>query len=353
MKWNRGLIVCALVLAGCSGGSGRPQAVPSVSALPEVITPDAARQVFDELWTDTRKGGRDRLEGAGALFAAGILKSMKGFDRNPVTDVKVGVPPGQTAFPAYFVATAATEVKQDDMTLHFYSLLTKVSADRPWTMVEFRAAPSADHVPRPAIGADGRLAAVPSGLVVEPARLPELYAGWFNASQEAGVIVDDPLLRVEGERGALAQMMRQAGVTEGRLPTFRVYSAKPSVVRPELVPLSDGRVLVSFSAIAHSRTYNNDQPVTRSCKSEWLTLEGGDPKRYRHTWHDATMYVVAYVPSASGGSPAPAPAGSPAPDPATSPVPDPSTSPVPDPSIGRILVQDNATTDWKGRGQPC
>lgn len=30
--------------------------------------------MFDELWTDTRKGGRDRLEGAGALFAAGILK---------------------------------------------------------------------------------------------------------------------------------------------------------------------------------------------------------------------------------------------------------------------------------------
>jgi hypothetical protein len=297
---------------------------PAQAESHEVITPQAARLVFDSLWADARAGQRERLTGAAEVFADGILENMKGFSTNEVTDRTVGVPANQTQLPAYFVATAATAVEQDDMTLHFYAMIVKESADKPWTMAEFRVAPDPKYVPTPAILADGHLGPLPAvaELAVTPADLPRRYADWFNRSMDDGAIADDDMLSFKSEdTGTMHQVVKLNGVSSGRLPVFREYSANPATVRPELVPLADGSVLASFTTTAHSEHYNSNQPKTRSCTIEWLHLNDDDPTHYRHTRYDATIYSVAYIPTRTAKT--------------------------------KTLIHDNVIDDWTGTGDPC
>jgi hypothetical protein len=325
MGLNRVLAAVTMVvlLGGCSGTPDDEPGAPAAAAVApspataaaDVISPADALGVFRTNWAAIRGGAKDALDGGARVFVPGILKSMKGFGTNEVTDVTVGVPAGQTALPAYFVVNAATAVEKDDMTLHFYAMFVRTAEDQPWTVVEFRVAPNARYVPQANV-TDGYLAAVPATLAVEPGSLPERYATWFNRSMTSKKVGDHAALTFDGDGGVMHQLKDRSGVNPG--PVFYEHAATPGEVRPERVPLRDGSVLVSFSAAVTMDAYNNDKPKAQSCKEGWVSLDV-DQRRYRHTEHDAVVFAVAAIPPS-----------------------------------GKTLIYDNVITEWAGAaGDPC
>ncbi|GIF48824.1 hypothetical protein DFJ67_0959 [Asanoa ferruginea] len=292
-------VVAVVVLLAAAFAVAWPRQ-PAAAVQAETVDPAAARIVFTSVWSEGRAGRFDRFEQPATIFVSGLLESYSGLRTNEITNLEVGLPRGQNGYPAYFVATARSAMG-DGRTGFIYALMTRDGPTAPWTMRDFRMSTAESYSVRPKMS-DGYLAPLPpvADLAFDPATSAQRFADWVNRSAKAGKVVSDEVLALDGigDDGITDIATKFAGA---RGPSvYRAYTVTPGEVRPELVPLVDGTVQVSFAVDVRIEVFNNNRPAPRSCATSWLLLNDTDRTHYQTLTLQRRKHPVVAVPLKGG-----------------------------------------------------
>ncbi|MFD0745591.1 hypothetical protein ACFQ1L_30035 [Phytohabitans flavus] len=284
--------------------SGIATAQPSNST--DVITPEAARVIFVQTVAEARGGTLVHIDAPIRNFVRDSVKTIFPDAGSQLTGIGVGVPRGQHGYPAYFVA--AGQVSKPDGATYLAARFDRANADQPWLMSSLSA--WGDRVAAaPRLDPDGYLAPTPvADLVVEPARLPELYLDWWRRSDAAGAVVADPLLAPAGNDSWLRALAVAFAVPDEFIGQFsKRYAANPGPVSVDLIPLADGRALATFDVTVHRTLYNRPGYANGPCGT-FVTLSEvpGMLRQADVDWH---VHVQALIPTREAAAvPTPSPA---------------------------------------------
>ncbi|HEV7711133.1 MAG TPA: hypothetical protein VGP16_23285 [Asanoa sp.] len=288
-------VVTVVVLLAAAFAVAWPRHL-AAAAQAETVEPAAARVVFSSVWEEARAGHFDRFEEPAKVFASGVLEGYDGMRTSEITNLEVGVPPDQTGYPAYFVATARSAMG-DGRTGFFYALMTRDGPAAPWTMHDFRMSTAESYSVRPKMSG-GYLAPLPpiTELAFDPATSAQRFADWVTRSAKAGRVVPDEVMALDGigYEGIVDIATKFAGA---RGPdVYRAYTITPAQVRPELIPLVDGTVRVSFAVDVRIQVFNNSRPTPRPCATSWLYLNDTDKAHYQTLTLERRRHPAAAVP---------------------------------------------------------
>ena len=149
-------------------------------------------------------------------------------------------------------------------------------------MVGFNWA-EADGLPAPALDEEGWLAPAPEPLV-QPETLPEHYLDWLRRVASSGELGEDDLLVLRYDFGTLHGFAENQ-LFDGDLDRVSFeYEMHAGEVVTDLVPLADGTVHVSFTAVIHQVMYNTPHRRTGSCVETYLFWTNGEPQGTSSTW---------------------------------------------------------------------
>ncbi|UWZ33961.1 serine/threonine protein kinase [Dactylosporangium roseum] len=281
-----------------------PQA--PATAANEVITEESAKVILRSTWDEVR-GGTNSHVGTGAQPPVSTLLGIPGVKDGELTEIKIGVPAGQTTYPAYFLVTAQAKLP-DGSIVYVYVRFTRASADEPWMMSELVQSKVAAEVPSPKINDDGSLPPPPE-LVADPAALSKRYVDWGQRVVDSKALGSDDVLVLGTTGGSyLASIPSFIGVTSGLFYNSLTWRQGSIVMQP--VQLADGTVLVRFTATADRTLYNSPAPASRSCFTNngpvyvSFGLPGFPTGYYREVEADWTVTVTAHIPT-KGGTAAP------------------------------------------------
>lgn len=301
-----------------------------------VITPQYARFVFSDTVTDglsgqygpTDEGEEEPAEYIREEFQGMVDEFASSDDSLPdaePTEIEVGIPPGQSEYPAWFVGSA--QIPHDDGIASAFARFDRESVDEPWQMTSFTGLTD-DVLPGPALDDDGNLSSPPDAaeLSLNPEEIAELYVDWTDRQSDASHDndgkqlddnpgpVDDDVLALRPGAGSFLQNyfdnfvgvptdlqflppddLEQGGTYS--FPTDRDVSSEPR--EPSIIHLEDGTAFVSFTMDATETFYNgerddDDVATTGRCGPNPRIEHEGD--QYRLFATDYEIFVQAWVP---------------------------------------------------------
>ncbi|WP_433200423.1 serine/threonine protein kinase [Dactylosporangium sp. CS-047395] len=268
------------------------------AAAQEVITQESARVILVSTWDEAR-GGSDTHIVTDARPVLSVLLGIPGAAGGELSQIEIGVPPGQTKYPAYFLATAQLKLA-DGSIVYVYARFTRTSADQPWMMSELIESKIAANVPKPKINADGSLPAAPE-LVADPSTLPARYVAWGQRVTDSKALgTDDVLALSTSGTSFLAGIPGFVGANGQFYNTLVWKPAGGLTMQPVL--LEDGTVLARFNASAAQTLYNSPSPASRPCVvgNTTVSVQFGFPGfptgKYREVTVDWAIAVTAHVP---------------------------------------------------------
>lgn len=264
----------------------------------EVITPERARVILIDTVIDAQRGDlRHLAEEVGDQFEE-MLEVDDALDETPPTGVVVGVPRGQYGYPAWFVGSA--EFVYDGGMVSIFVRFERQEVGEPWRMTAFNWAVD-EELPPPALTGDGWLAPTPAvaDLVVDPQTLPDRYLDWLRRVEETGELGRDDVLTLRYDFGTLHEFAEDQ-IFDGDLDRVSFdYELTAGEVTTSPVPLANGTVHVTFTAVIHQVMYNTPDHRTASCDDYYLFWSNGQPPgRFRHIEHDFVVTLEAWVPVA-------------------------------------------------------
>jgi hypothetical protein len=164
-------------------------------------------------------------------------------------------------------------------------------------MHDFRMSTAESYSVRPKMSG-GYLAPLPpiTELAFDPATSAQRFADWVTRSAKAGRVVPDEVMALDGigYEGIVDIATKFAGA---RGPdVYRAYTITPAQVRPELIPLVDGTVRVSFAVDVRIQVFNNSRPTPRPCATSWLYLNDTDKAHYQTLTLERRRHPAAAVP---------------------------------------------------------
>ncbi|GAA4259089.1 hypothetical protein [Dactylosporangium darangshiense] len=248
---------------------------PAVAAH-EVITQESARVILLSTWGEAR-GGTDAHVVTDARPPLLALLGIPGAANAELSEVEIGVPPGQTTYPAYFIATAQLKLA-DGSTVYIYARFTRASADQPWMMSELIQSKVAANVPSPKINGDGTLPPPPE-LIADPASLPKRYVDWGQRVVDSKALgSDDVLVLLTIDGSFLAGIPGFIGVNNGVFYNALTWKQGGGLTMQPVL-LDDGTALVRFTASAGQTLYNSPAPASRPCitGNSQVSVEFGFP----------------------------------------------------------------------------
>ncbi|MPZ26188.1 MAG: protein kinase [Micromonosporaceae bacterium] len=301
--------VAVAVVAGVALAAGAALASPEpAQAQPVVITPEQAQVIFIRTVEEARDRVDDHL-GEGVLqIVTSLLDEDEAIADAELTGVVVGVPPDQRAYPAWFVASAQIRYR-DDQLVYLASRFDRESAEQPWLMTGL--AWSYEDLGTVEVDEDGWLVPQPepAELVLDPAELPQRYAGWLDESWRTYQLADDELLQPRDPDSSLiasradnAAELYESGNLDQRMSIRQETTPEPA--EPVVVLLSDGRALVSFYAVMEQTGFNRPGHTSGPCDDEDFSNFGygdvveDDDRDYRELGFYTEVHVLAWVPPA-------------------------------------------------------
>lgn len=269
-----------------------------VQARTEVIGPNQAQIIFVETVTEAVGGVDVHLADVVSDLFEQMLEAAEGRDGATLSQVVVGVPRDQYGYPAWFVGSG--QLTFDDDVISIFARFERQTGDEPWLMVGFNWA-EADGLPAPALDEEGWLAPAPEPLV-QPETLPKHYLDWLRRVASSGELGEDDLLVLRYDFGTLHGFAENQ-LFDGDLDRVSFeYEMHAGEVVTDLVPLADGTVHVSFTAVIHQVMYNTPHRRTGSCVETYLFWTNGEPPgHFQHMEHDFVVTVEAWVPAEGAG----------------------------------------------------
>jgi hypothetical protein len=253
-------------------------------------------------WGEARGGNRAHV--GSDLSGLADLLLLPGIGRADLSDLQIGIPRGQTSYPAYFIATATAKLS-DGRTVHILARFTRQSADQPWTLTSLRYNTDKSKVPAPAIGPDGYVTPVPPAteLAVDPSTLAKLYADWGTSTAASNSIGDQPLVTLAPGDSFLGIVADRSNAED---QFFNKYAFTAGSVDAPLM-LADGTVLVTFTAKVSHDLYNQPSPAPGNCQTPVgrrtvnFGIPGFPPGEFAHVHVDWVVSVEAHVPAKNAG----------------------------------------------------
>lgn len=361
--------VAVAALAGAVIGIGAVAVDPDLAEARELtITPDRARVIFIHTVAEARGEDFAHLGDDAESDFTGLMAVHDSLADAPLTEVGVGVPRDQYEYPAWFVAWATLPFAEG--TASVFARFDRAGADEEWVMSSFRW--SVERLlPAAVLDDEGWLVPPPAltDLLVDPESLPQRYRDWLARVNEANELVEDEVLALRFEDfGVIYDFTFEVPFYSGDNPTEVSYSYEMSVgeVVTDLIPLVDGTVHVTFTAIVSQTTYNT--PYQRGAPCDQLSLHWLDhdpPGDFRWLSQDLVVSVDAWIPIA-GAVPEGAPEGSaatpeptePAGDAGSDPEDDPEDQPPAELELAPVDPTHVVIEDWNfhrenRNGQPC
>jgi hypothetical protein len=316
---NAGVAVVVGALVGIAAVIIDPQPAEADALL---ITPDRARVIFiqtmDEAWDNTFEHLSDDAE----FNVEGLLEEDESLADAGLTEIGVGVPRDQYEYPAWFVAWAILPF--DEGTASVFARFDRDSGDEPWLMTTFNW--SVERLlPVALLDDEGWLAPTPevAELLVDPESLPQQYHDWLVRVDENKELGSDEVLVLRNEDfGMLQQFTFEVPFYSGDNPSEVSYEYEMSVgeVVTDLIPLVDGTVHVTFTAIVTQTTYNTPNLRAGSCDNFSLVWENRDPPGdFQWLRQDLVISIDGWVPIVDA---VPEPDDDPTPEPTPEPSPD-------------------------------